>query len=253
MKPIATSAAARSSNRMPNICRYLNPFMMSELNCGGSNGNTNDKRVGGSIGSKPDRMRKENSTSSSVTNAHIKGRFCTLQIPRFSDASEAHLRQIPPDCHGTFTLCIVGSLHRTKNANRSHTEITCTSGKSFCSTVFGFCTVGKGAVDVEPNIDDPPGEGGPDCCIRPLKKSMLGSPFEDWLNEGGEDARLGFPTAAPMPSARMNSACWFSDHTEGSMGGAGCDRGFDCGVGRGNSGGSSPINVETDGWSGTGA
>jgi hypothetical protein len=109
---------------------------------------------------------------------------------------------------------------------------------------------------VELNIDDPPGEGGPDCCIRAFRKSVLGSPFEGWLNEGGEDegsARLGLPTAAPMPRARMNSACWFSDHTEGSTGGAGFDRGFDCGVGRGNSGGSSPINVETDDWSATGA
>lgn len=111
-------------------------------------------------------------------------------------------------------------------------------------------------MDVELNIDDPPGDGGPDCCIRAFKKSIFGSPFEDWLNEGGEDegsARLGFPTAAPIPRARINSACWFSDHTEGSTGGAGCDRAFDGAGGSGNSGGSSPMNVETDGWSATGA
>jgi len=229
---------------------------MSELNCGGSIGSTKESMVGGAIGSKPDRTRKENNMSSRVMNAHMKGRFCTLHTPSFppvSDASQAHLRQIPPGeslCHGTLTLCSVGSLHNTKNPNNNHTDRICTIGKSFCSRVFGFCTAGKVAVDVELNKEDPPGEGGPDCCIRAFRKSILGSPFVFWLNAEAADggrAKLGFPTAAPMPRAHMNSACWFSDHTDGSTGEGGSDCRFGGGFGRGNSGGSSPINVATVG------
>lgn len=184
----------------------------------------------------------------------VRTRGCTLQAPSFppvSAASHAHRLDTPPSeslFHGTFTLKMVGSLHRTKKPNKHHTKKMWTSGKSFCNKDLGFCTLGNGAVEEELNTDDPGDDGGCDA-MRAFIKSMFGSSLvgrDDW-------GILGFPIAAPMPRARMNSDCWPSDHTDGSTGPdeVRCNRG--AGVGSGSSGGSSPMNAATDGLSATGS
>lgn len=142
----------------------------------------------------------------------------------------------------------MGSLHKTKKANKHHTKRIWTRGKSFCSKVLGFCTLGNVAVEDELNTDEPSEDGGGWPAMRAFKKSIFGSSLagRDWVI-------LGFPTAAPILSARMNSVCWPCDQTDGSTGGADefrCDRSGT--FGSGISGGSSPIKVDTEGLSTTG-
>jgi len=77
-RPIATTAAARSSNSVPRSCMYLRLYMIMEGRGLGRYGRASVRSNGGCVESKSKKIRVELSASSKETNAQKNG---TISIP----------------------------------------------------------------------------------------------------------------------------------------------------------------------------
>ena len=179
-KPIATTAAARSSTSVPRSCKYLKPYISIEGNGFGRYGRASVSNNGGCVESykttfseggvdhrwNPQSQRIYASSLAQAPKKRMPRKMATVRVINRTDCSYDHRRlttiSMPHVLCSTVPLASVahrlhispeemttefrsrnasGSRQKMKYTTRTQTDMTCKSGSSFWINVFGFGSI----------------------------------------------------------------------------------------------------------------